>query len=176
MRGWKRRVVRVILPMIKKVHQWILWLPHKVHWFFVLLTALLIPWLTRDAAKPGEWYPFSNFPMYSSFEKQAYYVYVTDLEDRPLALYPTFGNWTSGVKKIFDNYFKAEAKALKKPSKKLTAEEARPAGDATLKQLIETGRYPEEVKKHAGFRLYKVDITLDDHGKIVKETSLVGQR
>ncbi|WP_075089789.1 hypothetical protein [Verrucomicrobium spinosum] len=79
------------------------------------------------------------------------------------------------MKKIFDNYFKAEAKALKKPSKKLTAEEARPAGDATLKQLKETGRYPDEVKKYAGFRLYKVDISLDDHGKIVKETSLVGQ-
>ncbi|HSJ02225.1 MAG: hypothetical protein ACAI34_16420 [Verrucomicrobium sp.] len=158
----------------RKIYQWILRIPLKIHCFFVLLTAGIIPLLTAGGKNPGEWYPFSNFPMYSSFEKQAYYVYVTDREDRPLALYPTFGNWSSGVKKIFDGYFKAEAKVLKKPSKKMTAEESRPAGDAALRQLRDTGRYPEEVKKHAGFRLYKVDISLKD-GVIVKETSLVGE-
>ena len=56
--------------MLTKLHQWFLCLPHKFHWFFVLLTGVLVPFLTRNNPDPkqrGEWYPFSNFPMYSTF-------------------------------------------------------------------------------------------------------------
>lgn len=175
MRSWKQRVAHVSLLMMRKVNQWILWLPHKMHWFFVVLTAVIVPWLTKDDPKPGEWYPFSNFPMYSSFERQAYYVYVTDLDDQPVALYPTFATWTSSVKKIFDDYFKAEARRLKKPSRRLTPEECTPAGIETLLQLKATSRFPDEVSKYKGFRLYKVDISLDDEGAIVQTTNRVGE-
>ena len=50
----------------------------------------------------GENYPFSNFPMYSSFAKNSYYLYLADAAGRPL---PTtrFGMTTPGLKKIFES-------------------------------------------------------------------------
>jgi hypothetical protein len=160
--------------MMKIIRQWILCFPHKIHWLFVALLALVIPWLTRDTPTPGEWYPFSNFPMYSKFEKQAYYVFITDLDDKPVPTFPIFSVWPSHIKKIYDAEIKAIAKQLGKASKKLTAEERRPAGDRVLKQLSEQSRTPEKVKEHSGYRLQQVDIFLKD-GHIVKEATLVGE-
>lgn len=174
--------------MPTKLHQWFLCLPHKFHWFFVLLTGVLVPFLTRhnpDPKQRGEWYPFSNFPMYSTFEPTAYYVFVTDLEDKPVALMPTFSNWGSGVKKTYDKFLKEEVRRLKSEAEKrgekyrtriaqMSGEECRPAGDATLKQLFETAPDQNGVRKYPGFRLYQVDITLED-GKIVQRTKRVGE-
>jgi hypothetical protein len=174
--------------MMNRLRQCIAWIPFKLHWFFVFVSGALVPFLTRnhpDAKQHGEWYPFSNFPMYSTFEPTAYYVYVTDLNDKPVALVPTFGNWGSGVKKTYDQFLKAEVKRLKEQATasgtkyrkrlvEMSGEECRPAGDATLKQLRETSKAQEEVRKYPGFRLYQVDITLDD-GKIVKRDKLVGE-
>ncbi|MFZ4764511.1 MAG: hypothetical protein ACOYMN_06110 [Roseimicrobium sp.] len=163
-------------------------IPFRMHWFVVLLTGLVIPWLTRnhpDAKQRGEWYPFSNFPMYSTFEPTAYYVYVTDLEDKPLALVPTFGNWGSGVKKTYDQFLKAEVRRLKAEAQQrgeryatriaqMTGTECRPAGDATLKQLRDSSKHQEVTSRYPGFRLYQVDITLDG-GRIAERVKLVGE-
>lgn len=174
--------------MIARLRQCFAWIPFKLHWFFVLVTGVAVPLLTRSHPDPkqhGEWYPFSNFPMYSTFEPTAYYVYVTDLEDKDVALVPTFGNWGSGVKKTYDQYLKAEVKRLKKEAEEaggkyrkrlvqMTGEECRPAGDATLKQLRDTSKHQDVIQKYPGFRLYQVDITLEE-GTIVKRKKLVGE-
>lgn len=152
------------------------WLPCKLHWFFVLLTAAVIPWLTHlhaDKAQRGEWYPFSNFPMYSDFEKQAYYVYVTDLADQPLSVGSNFGRAPSDVKKAYDRMLKETAKRLDKPSKKLSAEERRPVAEALLRELREHSR-PEAPAARAGLRLHQVDILLQD-GRIVEQASIAGE-
>lgn len=174
--------------MMRRLHQCIAWIPFRLHWFFVFVTGALVPLLTKhhpDPKQHGEWYPFSNFPMYSTFEPTAYYVYVTDLEDKPVALVPTFGNWGSGVKKTYDQFLKTEVKRLKEQAiaaggkyrkrlVEMTGEECRPAGDATLRQLRETSKAQDVVRKYPGFRLYQVDITLEK-GAIVKREKLVGE-
>lgn len=175
-------------PATPSHHQWRLSIPFKFHWFFVILTALVIPWLTRnlDVPQRGEWYPFSNFPMYSNFEPQAYYVYVTDDQDKPVAIQPTFGTWPTAVKKAYDLKLKAVVKQLKadaeekgekykKKQIQMTGEECRPAGDATLKQIMESSRFPDEVKKHRGYRLYQMDIWLGEDGRIEQKPKLVGE-
>jgi hypothetical protein len=50
----------------------------------------------------GENYPFSNFPMYSSFTKDSFVIYLADAAGRPL---PTtrFGLLTSNLQKIFSS-------------------------------------------------------------------------
>ena len=163
-------------------------IPFRMHWFVVLLTGLVVPWLTRNHPDPkqrGEWYPFSNFPMYSTFEPTAYYVYVTDLEDKPVALVPTFGNWGSGVKKTYDQFLKIEVRRLKAEAEKgggkyktriaqMTGEECRPAGDATLKQLRDTSKHKDVTGLYPGFRLYQVDIVLEN-GHIIERKKLVGE-
>ena len=54
-------------------------LPFRFHWALVLLMGAVIPLITAKTDKPGEFYPFSNFPMYSSFEPDTYHVYITYL-------------------------------------------------------------------------------------------------
>ncbi len=174
----------MILGLISKLNQWCLNLPFRLHWFFVIFTAIIIPWLTANhpvKAQKGEWYPFSNFPMYSNFEPTAYYVYITDQEDKPVGIAPTFGSWPTAVKKAYDAKLKAHAKTLLnkkgklgKPSKDMTTEECRPVGDAILKQLRDASKFPEEVKKHSGYRLYQMDIYLEE-GKITQKPKLVGE-
>jgi hypothetical protein len=155
---------------------WDWWRPFRLHVLFILLTAVVIPLLTRhhpDKAQRGEWYPFSNFPMYSDFEKQAYYVYLTDRDDRPMSVGETFGRAPSDVKKAYDNKLKAAARKTGKPSKKLTPDERRPVAEELLRELRETGK-ADQVRKLSGLRLWQVDITLEGE-RIVQRTSLVGE-
>ncbi len=49
-----------------------------------------------------EQYPFSNFPMYSSFGDRTYYIYLADGAGQPLATKPTAGMTTPTLKKVFD--------------------------------------------------------------------------
>lgn len=160
----------------------------RVHWLFVLIAAVIVPGLTRNhpvQAQRGEWYPFSNFPMYSTFEPTAYYLYVTDENDQVVSIWDTFGTWPSALKKSYDARLKKEISRLKDEAKRqgtkysrkifeMSGEECRPAGDAMLQQLKMTSPNPEEVRKHKGYRLHQVDITLEE-GRIVEKPKLVGE-
>ncbi|MCE9520092.1 MAG: hypothetical protein K8R87_11145 [Verrucomicrobia bacterium] len=167
---------------------WIAWNPMRVLWLLVISTSVIVPWLTRNhevKAQRGEWYPFSNFPMYSTFEPTAYYVYITDENDQPVAMWQTFGTWPSAVKKGYDALLKSEVVRLKEAAKKqggkysrkiveMSGDECRPAGDAILRQLRDASPNQDEVRKNKGYRLHQVDITLDD-GRIVQKTKRVGE-
>lgn len=159
-------------------------IPFKLHWGFVLFLAFVLPWATRHTRTPGEWFPFSNFPMYSNFEKTAYYVYITDLEDQPLPMAKLFAV-PSAVKKAYDQKLKAWVKVLKEQAVargdkyrkrivEMDGEECRPAGDAALKQLVESLSDQTALTQYPGFRLYQMDITLEDR-KITKRAKLVGE-
>lgn len=158
--------------------------PFKLHWGFVLFLALVLPWATRHTRNPGEWFPFSNFPMYSNFEKSAYYVYITDLEDKPLPMARMFAV-PSAVKKAYDQKLKAQINELKKQALakggkyrkrivEMDGEECRPAGDVALRQLIQSLSDQKSLQQYPGFRLYQMDITLQDR-KINKRAKLVGE-
>jgi hypothetical protein len=175
------------MPDLIRRWLWIAWNPMRVHWLFVVLAAVVVPWLTRNhpvKAQRGEWYPFSNFPMYSTFEPTAYYVYVTDENDEPVPIWQTFGTWPSAVKKGYDALLKTEVARLKSEALKqggkysrriveMDGDECRPAGDAILRQLRDSSPNPDEVRKHKGYRLHQVDITLEE-GRIVQKTKRVG--
>jgi hypothetical protein len=52
-------------------------------------------------------YPFSHFPMYSSFSSRTYLIYLADPQGTALKT-PQFGLSNSGLKKIFDRYLRQE--------------------------------------------------------------------
>jgi hypothetical protein len=167
---------------------WIAWHPMRILWLFVFISAALVPWLTRGhpiKAQRGEWYPFSDFPMYSDFEKQAYYVYLTDRDDKPVPVGAVFGISPSDVKKAYDDKLKREIARLKDEAKsrgekysrkiiEMSEAECRPAGDAALRELRDHCQSPEALRQFNGLRLYQVDITVKD-GRIQKNTRLVGE-
>ena len=70
-------------------------IPYK--FMFILLVLSL--WL-------GEWYPISNFPMYSGFTYSSEFVYITDGQDRPIPLQIEFGFRTAFLKKAYNSRLK----------------------------------------------------------------------
>lgn len=74
--------------------------PSTVRWWqrIPMLRVLL---LTVALLLIGEQFPFSYFPMYSSFDPKADYYFVTDSEGEPLACVAVFGTSTAGVKKMY---------------------------------------------------------------------------
>jgi hypothetical protein len=146
------------------------------HWFLVLLTAWFIPWLTRKTEKPGEWYPFSNFPMYSTFEPATYYVYVTDLKDKPVALSDVFSTSTSNVKKAYDRKLKNSKKSSGDKGKRseLPLDQRRVAAKEVLEWLTTSASKKDLVQALGGIRLHQVDIVFRD-GVVSKSTTAVGE-
>ena len=57
-------------------------------------------------------YPFSHFPMYSSFSNQTYFLYLTDAAGRPISS-QRFGLSNSTLKKIFDRQWRKELTRFK---------------------------------------------------------------
>ena len=47
-------------------------------------------------------YPFSNFPMYSSFSDHTFFVYVADANDQPIAIEVLTAIRTGRLKKVYD--------------------------------------------------------------------------
>jgi hypothetical protein len=155
---------------------WLRHQPLKFLWGTVLLTAFVIPWVQRGQAKPGEFYPFSNFPMYSSFTPSTYYVYVTDLTDQPVPVTLLTGKVLSNLKKQYDTELKAEKSAAPGGGVKqedLPVEARRRAGEVVLRWLVP---FADEaaLRKMGGLRLKQVNIRHGDEG-IIKETLDAGE-
>lgn len=135
--------------------------PLKLLWLLVLLTAAVIPLLQRGQPKPGEFYPFSNFPMYSSFSPSTYYVYVTDLRDQPVPVTLLTGKVLSNLKKQYDTELKQQKKKARGISQAdLPPEARREAGGVVLNWLLPFA-HPDQLQQMGGLRLKEVTITYE---------------
>lgn len=82
-------------------------------------------------------YPFSQFPMYSSFSRKSYYLYLTTAQGEEIPTQP-FALSNSGLRKIYDSFYRV---AWKRNAKK---------GDAR-RQLSEEEAGRELLRYLAGF-------------------------
>lgn len=160
-------------------HRCLSWLqrqPFRFHWLLCVLMAFVIPALTARTEKPGEFYPFSNFPMYASFSPGTYYVYVSDLHDKPIAVGTTFGIAISNVKKAYDRKLTTLKEQASGKGKRadLPLEMKRIAADAVLNWLTENSPNPAVVKTLGGIRLHEVNVTYRD-GRVSKDGRQVGE-
>lgn len=154
------------------------WGAFAPHWAVVILMGLVIPFLTRNTDKPGEFYPFSNYPMYSSFEPETYYVYVTDGSDKPVAMGKVFGVASSDVKKTFDRKLNDAKKAAGNKVRKadLPMEVQAEAGREVLKWLQANAPVPQRpgIAALGVIRLYRMDVKYDGD-KLTKTPRQVGE-
>ena len=137
-------------------------LPWKPMW---LLAAICL--LVREQ------YPFSHFPMYSSFSRSTYYVYLADAAGQPLATQPTAGMSTPTLKKVFDTELRKEVRRLQTSQRLLPAEERRAVAERVLARLKESAA-ARNASFPANLRLYQVNIRLAQ-GRYEKETMLLGE-
>lgn len=147
-------------------------------WAVVILMALVIPLLTARTDKPGEFYPFSNYPMYDSFESTTYYVFVSDGADKPVAIGTNFGIASSDVKKSFDRkLIEAKRKSGTKVKRAdLPMEVQTAAGREVLEWLKASAPVinKDRIASIGTLRLHRVDITFKD-GHLSKNIRLVGE-
>lgn len=109
-----------------------------------------------------EEFPFSHFPMYSSFGRTTYYVYVADGADRPLPTVKTFGVSTPTLKKMYESEVRKEMKHTAASRQGLAIELRRPAGQRILHRLLNSPRVRRSGNTPpVGLRLYEVRISLE---------------
>lgn len=123
-------------------------------WPFFVITAVSL--------RVEEQYPFSHFPMYRNFSDLTYYIYVTDGEDNPVAVESLTNNRTTRLKKIYDDELEPIRLELRKRRAELTPEERRPAGEHTLRWLVENSpQHGRRALAEIGtLRFYHVNITV----------------
>lgn len=126
-------------------------------------------------------FPFTHYPMYSNFEDQTYYVWVADRDGNPFPLQKLTSLRTGRLKKVYNNQLLDIREGAKteegKPRKRdLTNEQRQPAGETTLRWLIESSP-PEALTEFARLspiRLYQSNIRIDGNRVIEDEPELVG--
>ena len=150
--------------LVRATGKWLRRLPFKPM-LFITVACLAIK----------EQYPFSNFPMYSSFGDSTYYVYLADGEDRPLPTYAAAGMSTPKLKKVFANELRQERKRAPASRKPLLQEHKRAAGERVLARLKEAaGQRKSDAPAPAVWRLYEVNISLVD-GRYEKQRNLIAE-
>lgn len=144
-------------------------------------------WISRSETQPllvitvaclliAEQYPFSNFPMYSSFGDSTYYVYLADGSGAPLSTYATIGVSTATFKKMYESALRAEMRKLRIPRKQLSEEQLQTLGTRVLAQLRSSpGAVGSGNPLPETLRLYEVQVRLAD-GELKKETRLVAEQ
>ena len=78
--------------------------PWLLHPLWLVVVAVAIPQWTREQ------YPFSHFPMYSSFGGEATYLYLTDADDQTLPTLPYVGLTAAKVNKTWNFELKKKCK------------------------------------------------------------------
>lgn len=123
----------------------------------------------------GEQFPFSPFPMYSSFSERTDYVYLADDAGRPLPTLRLSGMTTATLKKVYHSELQTEMRRLRTARRRMTPEQKRPAGERTLAS-IRASRWAQEQGggDHATLRLYQVNLSLDGRD-FTRQTDLIAE-
>ena len=100
----------------------------------VLLLVLLSLSLKNPDGR-AEYYPFSNYPMYSQFDKEDYFVYIADQHGLPLPSKETFRITTPKIKKRFKSELGAVAARLGVRKSDVAGRELEAVGISTLQTL-----------------------------------------
>lgn len=124
----------------------------------------------------GEQFPFSYFPMYSSFDPVADYYYVTDAAGRPLACVPAFGTSTANVKKMFRARLRVLVAARGGTEADATVDERRRVGEEMIAYLWNLGETRGASVPVGPVRLMRVIVTRPPGKDISREEILVAER
>jgi hypothetical protein len=129
-----------------------------------------------------EEFPFSHFPMYESFSKYSYVVFVADRDGNPLPVQSLTSQKTSKLKKIFQTEQEGVREEIEASGvhiegfQFMTKEQRRPAGEKTLQWLFANSKQSglPELHAKAPLRLYYIHLRLGEHG-FEREQELIAE-
>jgi hypothetical protein len=121
-------------------------------------------------------YPFSNFPMFSSFNGHTYLLYLTDAQGTAVSS-TRLGLQTSALKKIFDTHRRAELKKTSGSPKAAQAALAeRTAGEALLRYIDRQGSVQPQIRNLLhGLRVQQLTIRLEGHDLVFETRTIATQ-
>ena len=124
----------------------------------------------------GEQFPFSDFPMYSSFQRDTYYVYLADESGQPLPTLSTLGMTTPILKKHYDREVQREVRRLRTRRRLMSAQQKAPAGERILRALkpLAERHGTSDAARRRTLRLYEVNIYADG-GAFSRRTDLIAE-
>ena len=123
----------------------------------------------------GEQFPFSYFPMYSSFDPSTDYYYVADPSGKPFACVEIFGTSTANVKKMYRARLRdlvAKRGALEQDA---TVDEQRQIGDLMLEYLRELGTRAGKDVPSGQTVLKRVILERSDSGDITRREITIAE-
>ena len=121
-----------------------------------------------------EQYPFSHFPMYSSFSPSTFYVYLADGSGQPLASFATVGQSTATLKKIYRAGLQRQARRQTTSVGKLSEADRRAVAERMLARFREKAAAGTIRALPGALRLYEVQIRQKGE-ELSKETKLVAE-
>ncbi len=143
----------------------IFWFFKNIPYKFMFILILLSLWL-------GEWYPISNFPMYSNFGNSTYFVYITDSQDKPIPLKLEFGFHAAFLKKAYNSRLK---KFSDRENIKQNINKQVKAGEELLQYIVsEINPKVNNYTEYQKLKLWKVIISIKN-GQIVKKRKLIAE-
>jgi hypothetical protein len=117
-------------------------------------------------------YPFSNFPMYSSFSRRTYYLYLADAKGQPLQT-RDFGLSSSALKKIFDRSRRLELEHFEQAGTERVALAEEAAGQSLLRYLDGlSAKRPKAKKLLAGLQVQHVLVRQDAHDLVLETRTI----
>jgi hypothetical protein len=113
-----------------------------------------------------EEFPFSNFPMYSNISEEADVTFVTDQNDKPIAMKPLFKTSSGTSKKMYKKELGTLTQKSGRDSDSATPEERAQAGKAVLDslftRLIHKAVPPGTTSVRFYVRTFRAGVSADD--------------
>ena len=124
----------------------------------LVLLLIVLSLTLKNPDGRAEYYPFSNYPMYSQFDGEDYYVYIADQNGEALPSKETFRITTPKIKKRFKSELGKVAKKLDKKKSEVDGEDLEAVAVTTLKTL--TNAVPEHPRVAALTELQLIYVDL----------------
>lgn len=116
-----------------------------------------------------EFYPLSHFPMYSKFNPNTFYVYLTNENDQSLLVREHFNISVPELKKMFA---KRRDMFLKNAGGLLSREEAEiKAGELVINDLLRENNI-DEIKEVKKLKIYRVFLSIEDK-KVIRDNKFL---
>lgn len=143
-------------------------LPVRLAWFAGLWAFVFL------LKAVGDFYPFSDFPMYSGFGEYADVLFVETESGERLPVLTVFGKRESRCKKIWKSKLREVANAEGRHSEDATEDDLRVAGEYLLGRLL-AERYQGRLEPYGTreLRLVQRRIRLEPSGELVESESTI---
>ena len=138
----------------------------------LVLLLIVLSLVLKNPDGRAEFYPFSNYPMYSQFDESDYFVYIADQNGEALPSKATFRITTPKIKKRFKKELKKVADKLDIKKSEVDGADLERVAVTTLKSLNNAVPDHPRVAGLSELQLIYVDLLREGDAIVIKERKI----